>query len=103
SRPAAVAGGSGRGRRAPGRQPADGKSPARTATAQRARHRWRALGAGSERRALRPDTALQDVNLVLEAPDLARFLGARERVAVDAERVGGVPRGAKIGRASGRG
>src|SRR5947199_8277382 len=95
-RPAAVAGGSGRGRRTPGRQPASGRSPTRTAAAQRARERGRAPGAGSERRALRPDTAFQDVDLALEAADLARFLRARERVAVDAQRVRGVP-GAAVG------
>src|SRR5437660_3505658 len=73
----------------PGRQPATvSRSPARTARAQEGAHRgWRAPGAGSERRALRADTALQDVDLALQAADLASLFRARQRIAVDTQGV----------------
>src|SRR5438874_119076 len=73
----------------PGRQPATvSRSPARTARAQEGAHRgWRAPGAGSERRALRADTALPDVDLALQAADLASLFRARQRIAVDTQGV----------------
>src|SRR5438445_560439 len=73
----------------PGRQPATvSRSPARTARAQEGAHRGRrAPGAGSERRALRADTALQDVDLALQPADLASLLRARQRIAVDTQGV----------------
>src|SRR5437762_3138826 len=73
----------------PGRQPATvSRSPARMARAQEGAHRgWRAPGPGSERRALRADTALQDVDLALQAADLAGLFRARQRIAVDTQGV----------------
>src|SRR5438034_1961035 len=73
----------------PGRQPATvSRSPARTARAQEGAHGGgRAPGARSERRALRADTALQDVDLALQAADLASLFRARQRIAVDTQGV----------------